>query len=314
MFLSIIVPLYNVEKYIRKCLDSLLNQNFENYEIIVVNDGSTDNSDSIIRKYYVNNVKIKYFTKENGGLSSARNFGLSKASGEYIMFVDSDDYVDENLLLEMYEKLSKSSKTQVLRINKRVLNSDMQAISEDKVKELYELNGEQAFLFIRRQHIILETAWTYIIKKSYWDSYNFSFAEGYLHEDLGLIPDVIIHAKFVSFVNTHNKYNYIYRENSITSDVSVTNLFKRMNDVMLFYRQKKEINYSFSDRKCQLEYYQYYAESCLGRWYSLPEPIRKQNLNIVKSLGCLNDIKLNSIKNFVKLIIYKYRFWSEKWK
>ena len=99
---SVIVPVYNVEKYLSKCLDSLVNQTLKDIEIIVVNDGTKDNSQSIIDKYTKKySKKIKSYIKENGGLSSARNYGLKYAKGEYISFIDSDDYVD----LQMFEKM-----------------------------------------------------------------------------------------------------------------------------------------------------------------------------------------------------------------
>ena len=109
MKVSIIIPVYNVEKYIGKCLDSLVNQTLEDIEIIVVNDGSPDNSQKIIDKYvekYPN--KIKSFIKENGGQGSARNLGLKYAKGKYISFVDSDDWLEKNAIEEMYNEAIKS--------------------------------------------------------------------------------------------------------------------------------------------------------------------------------------------------------------
>ena len=105
MKISVIVPVYNVELYLSKCLDSLVHQTIESIEIIVVNDGSTDNSQKIIDEYktkYPN--KIKSYIKSNGGLSDARNYGIDKANGQYIGFVDSDDYVEINMFEKMYNK------------------------------------------------------------------------------------------------------------------------------------------------------------------------------------------------------------------
>ena len=104
---SIIVPVYNVEDYLERCLDSLVNQTLEDIEIIVVNDGSPDNSQAIIERYEKNYPnKVKGYIKENGGLSDARNYGMPYAKGEYVAFVDSDDYVE----LTMYEKLYNEAK------------------------------------------------------------------------------------------------------------------------------------------------------------------------------------------------------------
>ena len=101
--ISVIVPVYNTEKYIERCLKSLLEQRYNDYEIIVVNDGSLDNSEEVINMYIKNyGDKIKYYVKPNGGLSDARNYGIQKATGDYICFVDSDDYIES----ELFEKLS----------------------------------------------------------------------------------------------------------------------------------------------------------------------------------------------------------------
>ena len=104
---SVIVPVYNVEKYIRKCLDSLVNQTLENIEIIIVDDGSTDTSKDIIKEYMDKYKNIKYYQKENGGLGDARNYGLQYATGKYIAFLDSDDYIRVRTYQLMYEKAEK---------------------------------------------------------------------------------------------------------------------------------------------------------------------------------------------------------------
>ena len=101
---SIIVPVYNVEKYLKRCIDSLINQTLKDIEIIVVDDGSTDNSGQIIKKYQEKNSNIKYYKKENGGLSDARNYGMKYAQSEYIAFLDSDDFVDKTMYEKMYNK------------------------------------------------------------------------------------------------------------------------------------------------------------------------------------------------------------------
>lgn len=95
---SVIIPVYNTQDYIKKCLDSILAQNNKNYEVILVNDGSTDNSEQICREYSAADSRFKVFTKENGGVSSARNTGLDKASGKWVVFIDSDDWISEDFL------------------------------------------------------------------------------------------------------------------------------------------------------------------------------------------------------------------------
>ena len=103
--ISIIVPVYNVEEYLKQCLDSILEQTFSDYEVILVNDGSTDNSGLICQEYAEKDSRIRYFEKENGGLSDARNYGIEQAQGEYLTFVDSDDFLDKMHLNVLYTAL-----------------------------------------------------------------------------------------------------------------------------------------------------------------------------------------------------------------
>ena len=106
MKVSIVVPVYNVEKYLDRCIKSILNQKYQDMEIILINDGSTDNSLAICEKYREQDSRIIIINKANQGLSAARNDGVAAASGEYIMFIDSDDYIDDSLVSEA-EKLCK---------------------------------------------------------------------------------------------------------------------------------------------------------------------------------------------------------------
>ena len=116
--ISIIVPVYNVEKYIAECIESVLNQNFEDYELILVDDGSKDNSLSICREYAEKDERIRVFSKENGGVSSARNFGFDKAEGEYITFIDSDDYVSPDYCSILLSYMNESIGMVVLGLQK----------------------------------------------------------------------------------------------------------------------------------------------------------------------------------------------------
>ena len=125
MKISVIVPVYNVYNYIDKCLNSLVNQTLRDIEIIVVNDGSPDNSEEIIEKYIKKYSNIKYYKKKNGGISDARNYGLKYATGEYIGFVDSDDYVKENMYEEMYNK--------ALTDNYDMVVCDLNYVYDDKI-------------------------------------------------------------------------------------------------------------------------------------------------------------------------------------
>ena len=103
--ISIIIPIYNVENYLRQCLDSIMSQTHQNFECLLINDGSPDNSADICREYVEKDSRFKYFEKENGGVSSARNLGIECSRGEYITFIDSDDWVDSDYLEVLYNAL-----------------------------------------------------------------------------------------------------------------------------------------------------------------------------------------------------------------
>ena len=104
--ISIVVPVYNVENYLCMCLDSIMSQTYQNFECLLINDGSPDNSADICREYVEKDSRFQYFEKENGGLSDARNYGIRKSKGSYLTFVDSDDWIDSSYLEALYELIS----------------------------------------------------------------------------------------------------------------------------------------------------------------------------------------------------------------
>ncbi|WP_261034218.1 glycosyltransferase [Streptococcus mitis] len=106
--ISVVVPIYNVEKYLRLCLDSLLVQTYTNFEVLMINDGSPDDSANICKEYLAKDRRFQYFEKENGGLSDARNYGIECSKGEYITFVDSDDWLKETFLADLYEAITRT--------------------------------------------------------------------------------------------------------------------------------------------------------------------------------------------------------------
>ena len=105
--ISIIVPIYNVEKWIDRCLSSIQKQSYEDFEVLLVDDGSSDNSDDICKNYTVRDKRFKYFKKINGGLSDARNYGIDRAEGKYLIFIDGDDYVEKNYVEKLYRTITK---------------------------------------------------------------------------------------------------------------------------------------------------------------------------------------------------------------
>ena len=160
MKFSIIVPVYNVEKYLDKCLKSLSEQSYSNFDVIVVNDGSSDNSQNIIDKYVNNNHRFKSFTKKNGGLSDARNFGLNYVSGDYILFVDGDDYLDKDLLSKLNQILI-GDPVDIVRFNCLLEDDNGVKLSEESYVDYKNKKMEDAIKeLITRQFV--EAAFTVI--------------------------------------------------------------------------------------------------------------------------------------------------------
>ncbi|MFV0306039.1 MAG: glycosyltransferase family 2 protein [Moheibacter sp.] len=209
--ISIIVPVYNTGKYLEKCLDSLVNQTFSELEIIVVNDGSTDDSQNIIEEYSAKYQNIKSFEKTNGGLSDTRNYGLDKALGEFIGFVDSDDYVDTIMFEKMYNKAIEHQADIVLcdleKVNEkgesfRELPQSPQLSNKIILKEDLTLFGEMACFACNK-----------LFKKTLFT--DLRFKKGIHFEDIELIPQLVLKSNIIAKIN-QPFYKYFERQNSIT--------------------------------------------------------------------------------------------------
>lgn len=222
---SIIIPVYNVEDYISECLLSVLNQSEKDFEVIVVNDGSKDKSIDIAKKY-----PVKIINQENQGLSAARNTGVKHAKGEYILFLDSDDYIEKDLLKQLKKELK--DKPDIIRFQIQETFSDGRIIKYEE-NAFKTCKGEKAFEKICAYHFV-ENAWCYCIKRKYYLNNEFQFKKGTIHEDYGLIPLVIIKASRVKSIS-YIGYNYRQRENSIMSTNTYDKTKKKVSDFLTHY-------------------------------------------------------------------------------
>ena len=221
---SIIVPVYNVEKYVNKCLDSIFNQTFKDFEVIVVNDGTQDNSMDIVKKY---NVTI--INQENKGLSEARNNGVKKAKGDYIIFVDSDDYIEKDLLMKINE--STKNNPDLVRFQAKEIND--KETKEYHEKPFYDLDGSEAFKLITQFHYV-ELACLYAIKRKYYIGSKYNFKKNTYHEDFGLIPLIIFNSDKVNSID-YCGYSYVKREGSIMNNTSYDKTKKKVEDTFNHY-------------------------------------------------------------------------------
>lgn len=204
MKVSVIVPVYNTAKYLSKCLDSIINQDFNDYEIIIINDGSTDDSNKIINKYVEKYSNIKAFNKQNGGLSSARNLGIEKSNGKYLMFIDSDDYIEKTMIKKMYENIQENKSDIVV--------CEFSYVYDDGRKIRSYSNLDYTDILDKKYLLTPPMAPIRLIKKDLFK--NIKFKEGIYYEDLELCPKLVNYTKKISFVN-ESLYNYLMRDSSI---------------------------------------------------------------------------------------------------
>ena len=304
--ISVIVPIYNVEKYLEKCLDSLVNQTLKDIEIILVNDGSTDNSGQIAKEYVSKyKEKIVYLEKQNGGLSDARNYGLEYAKGDYISFVDSDDYISKNL----YSQLAKYMEEDYDMVKFGILTVDLKnnKMIENKSKQFENKTGEEAFDILYKTDKMTEVAWGYLYKASFWKENNFKFTKDMYHEDFGLIPLVILKAKKVASTNILGYY-YVQSDKSITRNSDEKKKLKMSYDLLKFYDNMiKEIeNYDIS-KKAKENIKIYYTNCILLEIKNISRKVEKQKyIKEIRKRKMIKNIKVRNFKQLVKRILLNF--------
>ena len=297
---SFIVPVYNTEKYLKKCLDSLVNQTYKDFEIIVVNDGSTDKSSNIISKYQKKYKNIIVIDKENEGLSMARNRGVQKSSGKYIIFVDSDDYVSNKLLEEVDKKIDDSD---ILRFQIATEDEEYTKINEYHEEGFESMCGYDAFKYLSSYHFV-EPAWCYVIRKNYYIENKFSFKKGVYHEDFGLIPYVIYKARKVKSVDFIGYY-YIQRNGSIMNNNDYKKTVKKAFDMLEQYKTMRLFAKNIN-RKNNLDDYflSYISNSVIVKARELKKDEKKVYINELKKLNVFDGVLVNTrIRRFKKYLM-----------
>lgn len=218
--ISIIVPVYNVEKYLEKCINSILTQTYQNLEIILVDDGSMDNSGEICDEYAKKDERIKVIHKENGGLSDARNAGIEIATGKYIGFVDSDDYIGKDMYEYLIRLIQKENADISICGHKIVFqkeeNNEIKGEILDEEIEIWDT--KKAIVELLKQEKIHDYAWNKLYKKELFEKIR--YPKGRKMEDLGTTYKLFDHSKVIVLGN-QKKYFYLQREGSIVNQKSL---------------------------------------------------------------------------------------------
>lgn len=222
IYLSIIVPVFNTEKYLSKCLDSIINAKLENTEIIIINDGSTDNSEKIIKKYQIKYDDIKYIKKINGGLASVKNLGIKEAKGKYISFIDSDDSINEKFYKEAKKYLDDGYDIITYDFN-NITKENKKSITEAK-SSIYNGIEENKGVFYTS---IMPSSCNKIVRRSLFIDNELYFPEGILYEDLATTPLLFINANKIKYLNKPY-YNYSIFNNSIMRNENYIKKFINM--------------------------------------------------------------------------------------
>ena len=219
---SIVVPVYNVEQYLDECLQSILMQTYDNYEVIIVNDGSTDNSLNICYKYKEQSDKIKIYTKNNGGLSSARNYGIERSDGEYIIFIDSDDFWIKDNVLENLVSIALSTNAEIVRGEYKEVDENGNDLYIPKELEVIKDIPLTNSIFVKEVLCNGHFSWLFLIKRITLQNFRFSVNQKF-QEDIEFniryfaTPRICVYTPF-------RFYAYRKRRNSIMSTLKVDNL------------------------------------------------------------------------------------------
>ena len=228
MKVSVVTAVYNGEAYLEKCLDSLINQTLDDIEIIVVNDGSTDGSQEILERYMAKSDRLKCYTKENGGAADARNYGLRFAVGEYVGYVDSDDFVD----LGMYEVLYKKAK----EIDADIVECNLHHTFDDgEDVEVIEHYYDRKDLLKFGRYVV----WNKIYKREWLIKTGARFPAGLIYEDVEFVAMLIPYIGSYAYVDIA-PVHYVQRKSSVNNSTTlrILDIHKILMNVLCFYRER----------------------------------------------------------------------------
>ena len=311
--ISIIMSVYNVEKYLDECLKSIFNQTYKNFELIIVNDGSTDNSKLIIDKYRNENSNIIYIEQENKGISEARNLALSISKGEYILYIDSDDYIDKDMLKLMIEKIELDKSDMVIigheefydEFKNKNINISLN-VDENKIYSGTDVANMMLDLKI------MGVLWNKLYKRSQLEKEKFYFEPGRYTQDWYPVFKHVFNLDKISFVNKP-LYKYRIRNSSITGKKTK----KRLDDYI--YAVESIINYAENNKenlnKNNLEFFKL---ATFENIISINNSINTANNKEIKEYKSNNNISIKNsfkINNFninskIKLLLWKLNIYG----
>ncbi|NDV46037.1 glycosyltransferase family 2 protein [Paludibacter sp. 221] len=303
MKISIIVPIYNVEKYLVDCIRSIQAQSYTDLEIILVNDGSTDSSPLLCDKYAKQDSRIKVIHKRNGGLSDARNAGLGLATGKYVVFLDSDDYWLDNRLIEvLVDEINNYEEMDVVMF----LRADLYEgegtycyAPKYDMSKIINKNRNGVFYYLLINQLFNMSACFQILRRDFLLSNELFFEKGLLSEDVDWSLSLWSKINSISAVNIYG-YCYRHRENSITTTYSLKNLqsyeymFKKWKDKI------KNENFDIGLKQLYLGYLAYLVPTLLYNYFVIPKKERIKGYTILKNMQDVLSYSVTKKSNRVK--------------
>lgn len=270
---SLVVPCYNVSEFIENCIDSIKNQTYKNIEVLMIDDGSKDNTGKIIKEKIKDDNRFKYYKKKNGGLSDARNYGLKYIKGKYVCFIDSDDWIDKNYVKRLYEEIEKGKYDVV------ICNYISKYVDKEECSNITKFHID---------NFILPNAWNKIYKREIFD--NLQFPVGKWYEDLGTFP--IIKMKYTKYkIIKDCLYYYRQNSNSIMNTID-ERIYDIYYDIDRIESYAKENGY----------YQKYYDNLVMMNIYHVL-------IGTIYRKSSAKDFKIKDIKNIKKYVIKKYPNW-----
>ncbi len=289
--ISVIIPAYNTEKYIAKCLDSILAQEINNMEVIVIDDGSTDNTYQIVKQYSCKYPEIKLFKQKNLKISAARNNGLKKASGKYVIFIDSDDYLEKNMFKQMYTRIEEdNSDLCICGINKLFTNR-----KEIEVESCLKNSDDIIADYLIKHKEMDVGIWNKMFRKKIIDNNNICFENGHFFEDTLFVFKYICHINKISFIEKP-LYNLLKRGDSVSTSYRpeivkhAENLYEKVHEYLRMINKE--------------DYYRYiYYLKVRTKMHLIHHNIKYNKKNMQQKVGGLiRDISLKGLTKFP----YKY--------
>lgn len=287
MKFTFIIPIYNAEKYLKECIDSILNQTYSNYEVILVNDGSKDNSLNIINNYALKDKRVKVLNKQNGGVSSARNYAIDSITGDYVLFIDADDICNVNML-EIIENNIKGFDMLLFAYEKKYKNKAL-SIKENEEKKINKNIDAEIFSNAAYSGYLWNKVFSSKIVKSKKIRFNEKF---HFCEDMVFISDYL---KYVNSVKYINEVLYSYRMRAS----SVSNILINKKNISILDSYKYLFN-SYRDNDLLKNQFMYSYAECFMKFKNV---MSKDDVNKFYIPEIDSFIKTISVKKRIKLII-----------